>query len=180
MTLLRPSFFVFMIRFVALLSAVVLLLSGCSATFPLVGNTSEDQSHHEFMSRLQNRAHVLEAFGEPHAANEAQDDSDFTVWYYAADPATNVIGNTSYRKILFNRFQQGGDPRYDLPSRDDFPEDIASQGDMIWQFQGDSVSGWCTYFLDFSQQQQSDRLTRRGLLVDATVMILLINLDLIK
>lgn len=103
----------------------------------------------------------------------------FTVWYYAADPATSAIGNTSYRNILFNRFQQGGDPRHDLPSRDDFSEDTEVQGDMIWQFQGDTVSGWCTYNLDFSQQSQSDQLARRGLLVDAALMTLFINLNVL-
>lgn len=168
-----------MSRIVSLLSAVALLLSGCSATFPLLGDTSRDLSHHEFMHRLRTRADVLGAFGEPQAANEAQDNTGFTVWYYAADLATSAIGNTPYRNILFNRFQQGGDPRHDLPSRDDFSEDTEVQGDMIWQFQGDTVSGWCTYNLDFSQQSQSDQLARRGLLVDAALMTLFINLNVL-
>jgi hypothetical protein len=166
-------------RIAAPLSAVVLLFSSCSATFPLLGDTSDDFSHREFIRRLKTRADVRAAFGDPHASNEAQDTSDFSVWYYAADPATDVIGNTAYRKIRINRFQQGGDSRYDMPSRDDFPEDVVLQGNMILQFQGDSVSGWCTCALDFSQQAQFDRLARRGFIVDAALMTLFINWNLL-
>ena len=156
---------------VILPSAVAaILLSGCSATFPLIGDTSEDVSNLEYLRNLRVKKDVRAAFGEPHSANEAQDSAVFSVWYYAANPESNVLGNTTYRSPVFRRTHRGGDPRYDAPSLADFPDDIVVQGEMIWQFKGDSVAGWCTHNLDFSQRDNHDRLARRGFIVDATLM----------
>lgn len=152
------------------LSTLAVLLSGCSAIFPLVGDTSEDLTNLEFMDQIRTKEDVLNAFGEPHSISGPQDSADFAVWLYAADPALTVLGNTPYRPRVIRSIQRNGDPRYDLPSLEDFPGELVAQGEMIVQLRGDSVSGWCTHNMDFSQRDQFDRLARRGFVVDAALM----------
>lgn len=157
-----------------------MLLAGCAVAFPLIGDTSQDLSHMEFMGSLLSREDVIRALGQPSATNEAEDSDDFSVWVYAPQPLTKQLGNTPFETPVIQRTRSGGDPRYDPPTRTDLPEEMVAKGELIFQFRGDSVAGWCTHTMDFSNRDQANRLARRGFLVDAAVMAFFINRDLLS
>ena len=150
------------------------LLTGCSIAFPLLGDTSEDVNHVEFMQSLKTKADVLAAFQMPDTAREFHAEGEvFATWAYAAPPNGNYIGAVPFETPVSRRYRPGGDPTYAPPTIEDLQSDeFDIRGGLVIEFEGDSVTCWHSHNLDFSDNSKRNRLTVYGSLIDLGLMFL--------
>lgn len=150
------------------------MLSGCTIAFPLLGDTSNDVDHMEFMQSLKTKQDVLAAFHLPDTTQEyPAGDVVLATWAYAAPPNGNYLGYTPFDTPELRRYRPGDDPTYEPPTIEELQgADFDLRGGLVVEFDGDSVTCWKSHNLDFSSNKQRNHLTFCGFLVDLVLMYL--------